>query len=68
MNRTFKQKIAMELLQLENIILGFSEGSIQSVYDEILSMAEEMDLKQEIVGDLVHEIDGKFEATYLEDQ
>jgi hypothetical protein len=31
-------------------------------------MAEEMDLKQEIVGDLVHEIDGKFEATYLEDQ
>lgn len=65
MEQTFKQRIAIQLLQLENIILGFSEGSIQNVYDSILSIAEEIDLRCEVVGGLVDEMDGKFDSIYL---
>lgn len=67
MEQTFKQRIAGKLLQLENIIIGFSEGSIQDVYSDILDIAIEMDLQKEVVGDLVSEMDGKFESTYIDD-
>lgn len=67
MKQTFRQRIAGQLLQLENIIIGFSEGSIQSVYDAILEIANEMDLQKEVVGDLVNEMDGKFESSYIDD-